>query len=393
MIENSIEAQLTNPTHRAKDILRLAGRYLRPVFSALLLIQTLALPVCALAEVKNSSQEVSNEYLVDVIIHRSLPQQQAEDWVKDAVDNYLNRRFAESGTSKRFRTDQIIRDYDEKTGCSMPGAIQVYDRCEFNDGKIRVWLYQKDFRYGSILTGTSANPVSASVQTELPFTISVEQDGYFGQRVHGDQLLHEVGHVFGIPDYYEEDVNANLNLVAPVGIIPFARDVMHNNYQHHHFSDTSRNYIERVDQLPIGFGEPHWEIQFTPKQTILRITDDEDTPLNGVKVESFPQRTSFTSFNEQNLTKRTIPNIPSLTGYTDELGQFNLDPEAGPAVFLRVTYNDEARYAAITRSYLNHLYFQGYTDTALVSVVFSTLHVLGEGSNRYLTAPGIFVEF
>lgn len=409
MTENLIETPIAIPTHREKGILRQARRYLRPVLGALLLAQALTLPTPSLAEGNNPDNQALQEYLVDVIIHHSLPQQETEDWARDAVDNYLNRRFAESGTSKRFRTDQIIRDYDEATGCSIPGAIPVYDRCEFNDGKIRVWLYQQGFRYRGILAGTSADPISAAVQKELPSTISVEQDGYFGQRVHGDALLHEVGHLFGIPDYYHEDVPAGSNQVAPVGIIPFARDVMHNNNQHNHFSDTSRHYIERVNQLPIGFGEPHWDVQFTPKQTTLNITNDEGLPLSGVEIEVFPQKMTVSeiAFNGRRPIQMSIPNTPSFTKLTDELGQVDLgsyydlfhsngqplDPGSGPSAFLRISHNDEVRYAAITRSYLNYLYFQGYEDVALVSLPFSSLLMLEEGKNLYLSAPGVFVEF
>lgn len=392
-------------TRRWKSLQRFL-KYLSPVTGLLLLAQTVSMPTPAWVDIEgiqNKDAQTSTEYLVDVIIHRSLPQDQAEEWAKDAVDNYLNRRFAESRTSKRFKVDQVFRDYDERTSCSIPGTFEVYDRCDSTDGKIRVWLHQNDIRYKGILTETGANPTSASVQQELPSTIEAEQDNYFGQRPAGDTLVHEVGHLFGLPDYYQEEVNPNLNQVAPVGIIPFAEDVMYNQNTHNDFSDISRNYIERVNQLPIGFGETQWSLQFTPKQTVLQVVDDENIPLNGVKIDVFPERYVINTIGQ---IGRTIPNVTSLTGYSDETGQLNLgsyhnlfdssestdqgtQAYFGSAAFLRISSSTEIRYAAITRSYLNYLYFQGYENTALISVPFSSLLKLEEGKRSYLSAPGV----
>lgn len=392
-------------TRRWKSLQRFL-KYLSPVTGLLLLAQTVSMPTPAWVDIEgiqNKDAQTSTEYLVDVIIHRSLPQDQAEEWARDAVDNYLNRRFAESRTSKRFKVDQVFRDYDERTGCSIPGTYEVYDRCESNDGKIRVWLHQNDIRYKGILTETGANPTSASVQQELPSTIEAEQDNYFGQRPAGDTLVHEVGHLFGLPDYYQEEVYPNLNQVAPIGIIPFVRDVMYNQNNYPDFSDTSRSYIERVNQLPIGFGEPHWYIQFTPKQTILQITNDEGVPITGLKIEIFRQKYRIIG---SGVIERIIPNSPSEILYSDEEEKFNLgsyenlfytfEPSErgfqmyqGSTAFLKISSGDESRYAAITRSYLNHLYFQGYTDTALISVPFSSLLKLEENQRPYLSAPGI----
>lgn len=403
MTENLIEAPVTTPTHREKGILRLARRYLRPVLTALLVAQTLTVPTPSFAEGNNpDDQETLQEYLVDVIIHRSLPQQKAEEWAIDAVNGHLNKRFADSGTSKRFRVDEIYRDYDEQTGCSIPKAIPVYDRCDFDDGKIRVWLHEQGFTYGGILFATSANPASAQVQMELPISIEVEQDGFYGQRVYGDELAHEVGHLFGLPDYYQEDVSHNLNQVAPIGIEPFNKDIMYNPRNFYGFSELSKKYIEKVDQLPIGFGEPNWDLQFTPKKIILEITDNEGNPLSGAKNEVFSQR--YVVVTPGQIT-RIIPNEINFTEISDENGQVNLGnyekllhsyekqgpftvTHLGSAAFLRISHEGEVRYSAITRSYLNELYFQGNQDTALVSIPFTSLPKLEEGKIQYISAPG-----
>lgn len=408
MLENLAQAESISKPIKG-PVRRFLEKPLRSAMLALLYAQTLVIP--AASWVQESGNQSTNEYLVDVIIHKSLPQQSTEDWIKDTVNNYSNRRLAEAGAKQRVRTNQIFRDFDEENGCeSIPGAIPHYDRCRFEDGKVRVWLYAQGYittspKGRNLFTGTSADSESAQIFQSLHPNVTVEVDGYYGQRVNGDIFNHEFGHLLGAPDYYNEVVNATLNKVAPIAIGPFVRDIMFNQSNYYNYSETTQHYFDQVSQLPIGSGNPYWVTRYTPKETILKITDNEGTALNNVKVELFPQQRIV----EGNFIRNIIQDIPTIVGNTNNEGQFllgnyydmfhttrqPLDITGGYSAFMRITNGEDIRYTAISRSYLNYLYFNGQNETAIVTVPFSSFFRIEDQEDsrpHILTAPGVTVQ-
>lgn len=339
---------------------------------------------------------------VDVIIHKGLSNQQAaEEWAQDIVNNYVNERFNRAGITKQLQVDRVIKNYDEKSGCSVPGATPIYDRCEFKDGKIHVWIYREGFRYGSIFIATSVDPSGAQVFMEVPQEVTVETPNFYGWKPLGNILTHELGHIFTLPDYYFEDVPPSFNEVVPIGIIAYVKDIMWNQNIYDFFSETSKNYINRVTLIPAGFDPP-----YIPAQTKVKITDESGQFLSGVKVEVFKQK-SDVKFER---VIGTIPNTASFEGLTDENGEFILGDsdrifnpphrfDSANSVFLRFTRDEEVRYGAITRSYLNSLYFEGQEDIATITVPFSSLVEYRQGQIVYLSHLGqpapdeIFTDF
>lgn len=390
---NNISEQI----HEKKWPLRLAGRYLRPLLTALLFAQTLALPISSLAEDKNTGNQALNEYLVDIIIHRSLPQEQTENWARDTINGYINQKFEEAEIKQRLSVNKVIPNYNELDGCPDGGVKKNPNAnvCTYEDNsKIRVWL----FAQGHSSNTSWANPETSQIYMAIP--LIVDPTDSYGSVRSTRGLVHEVGHIFKMPDYYSEFVPARHNYVIPIGISPYAQDFM-SGVIYDHFSSVSKGFADRTFELPSGFGTPSWRIQYSPKNTIIKIADDEGLPMNGVSIEVFPQKWEYPVGSPAH---QIIPNAATFTGITSEQGEFELgdyykvfDNPTGAcscdSSFLRVTYGDAVRYAAITASYLNHLYFQGYEDSALISVPFSSLLKLEEGKFPYISAPGVVVEF
>lgn len=326
-------------------------------------------------------EQIISDVLVDIIIHKSLSdQQKVENWARDIVEDYINKQYEKAGISTRLRIDQIVKNYDEASRCDVPGATTLYDRCEFKDGKLHIWLYQTGFRGGVLQVSTTADPEGAQVYQEVPALIDIETPNYYGIKPIGNILSHEIGHIFTIPDYYLEIVGSNDNSVVPITITPYIKDIMYNQNDYADFSDVSKGYFDRVAKLPAGFGIPHWAAQYTPKETILKIVDGNRMPLAGVKIEIFRQQ-SESSFAR---VRGIIPNSVSFEGFTDGNGEYSLgnydrifNPPArlisGFSIFLRITNKENIRFTAITRSYLNMVYFRGYQEIVVISVPFASL--------------------
>lgn len=343
-----------------------------------------------------------NEFLVDVIIHKSLTNyDEVANWAKDTVNNYINTRFTEASITKRLKVDNVITNYDEKNGCLPGGARKEYASeadvtCQYYDGKIRLWFYKQGA--GGNLPATSAGPPTAQVWQSLPGVesgIKIGERDYWGKDQFADQLMHEIGHLFTIPDYYFEDVPAAHNEVVPLEITAYVQDIMWSQVKYSNFSTTSAGFVNRVTTLPAGFGTPPWEVQYTPGQTILKITDDNKTPLSNIKIEVFQQDIEV----RNGVIVGTIPNKIKFQGFTNNDGEFNLGDydnmfgipkrfDSGNSIFLRINNGDQIRYMAITRSYLNTLYFQGQTNTAIISLPFSSLIIYEAGKTKTLSAPG-----
>ena len=339
-------------------------------------------------------QTTSNEFLVDIIIHKSLTNyKEVANWAKNVINNTINTRFSDASITKRLKVDQIINNYDEEGGC-LPGGVEdpIYVTCRFSDGRIRIFLYEEGS--GGKLLGTAADPTSAKVLEALPKTDLGVPD-YYGKDLYADALAHEIGHLFTLPDYYYEDVPAGNNEVIPFEITPYVQDIMWSHIKYSHFSSTSANFVNRVTMLPAGFGTPHWDVQYTPRQTILKITDDNKIPISNIKIEVFQQVIEA----RNGVIFRGIPNKIKFQGLTNSVGEFSLGDhdnmfgirtwfDSGNSIFLRITDGDRIRYMAITRSYLNTLYFQGQTDTAIIISPFSSLITYEADKTKTLSAPG-----
>lgn len=373
---------------RNRGALRFFGKFCAPFALALFV-------TCAPAQPAANT----TRHMVDVTIHRSLPQQETEEWAKDAINNYINQQFSGADIRHRLIVDQIVASYDERQGCPS-GGVKEGNICTYDDySKIRLWLY-KNGEEGDA-PATSANPETAQIYMTIPGNAAAFSDSLSEDVSTKRTLTHETGHLFKMPDYYQEYVSSIHNYVAPIGIASYTQDIMTSGW-YDHFSQTSKSFADKTPALPAGFGSPLWDIQYTPGNTVLRLLDDDGLPMRAISIEVFPQKWEY----DKGPAHPIIPNKATFNGVTNDNGEFELgnyfklfDTDghtSSTSAFLRVTDGNEIKYAAITRSYLNTRYFQGNEDTAVIAVKFSSLHTaeqsLEQGKNLYLSAPGIVTQ-
>ena len=331
----------------------------------------------------------SNEFLVDIIIHKSLVDQEETlaNWATNVINNTINTRFQDAGIAKKLRVNKVIKNYHEDDGCLLGGITTRTEStpanvtCKYSDGKIRVWLYKQN--YGGNLPSTSADQGASQVFQSLPSIesgIKVGERDFWGKDQYEDVLTHEIGHLFALYDYYLEEVSANNNKVVRIGIQPYVKDIMYSQIYYTHFSPTSREIVNRVLSLPPVI--TNYPSHYLPKQVVLKITDNNGISISNIKVELFQQ--IHTLMDEGRAIARIIPDKVKFHGLTDERGEYVLGStddiygksgrfDSGMTAFLRITKENEVRYLAITYSYLVTLYFEGQINTAVITKKFSEL--------------------
>lgn len=337
---------------------------------------------------------VVSSFPVDVIIHKNLDQDKTEVWAKDTIDNFINKRFESAGIKQRVYFNQAIKNYDPKNGCP-EGGVAKANTCEFNDNnKIRVWIN----KYGEVGSlGTSANPESAQAWLEIPAFREYQPYSDIDRRA----LTHEIGHLFKMPDYYMENVYSYNNKMLPnLGIFANAKDIMWSNISQDHFSTTSKGFADNTTVLPAGFGGLNgynWNIIYTPKNTSFKLTNDDGSPLSTAQVEIFPQ-----TLTNGTLPFTILPDIKTVSGNTNINGEIELGnyerifkhnytvPNGrgtfrGNSALVKITFDNQVRYTALTRSQLNSLYFQGQQDSAQIPLTFSQLIAYDPNRTTILT--------
>ena len=316
-----------------------------------------------------------------MFIDKSLADQdKVAAWAQDTIENYVNLKFYQAGITKRVRVKEIFKNQNRLEQDCPEGSVpsttyhSKYLICDSQDGKIRVWVYD--------ITGTTHNfsfagPTASHVQLTVDQTSLDESD----KRV----LSHELGHIFGLPDNYFENIPPVNNEVIPIGVSTKIHDIMEStNFDH--FDKTSAKIVNSAVAFPpnVDF-MPYTTLEyfFMPNLNILKLTNTDGSPLSGAKIEVFPLITRYSSSSPY--PEIRISRDVSFEGFTTENGEFNLgdkihlfnsnvpDSKIGKVVFIRITYNNQTKYTAITASYLNTLYFQGQTDVLILTLPFSNL--------------------
>lgn len=340
-----------------------------------------------------STTSNGKEFLVDVFVDNkfiSVDHKTLGDWATNAVNNYTNQKFQHAGIKHKLKVDKVYKNVSLYDDTCPPGYQKEpgYVDCRLtkNDGKIRIWLYEQDRIPKGMRNGPQAFSSLATVNIVISPDIFV-----MSQKLETQILAHEIGHIFSLPDYYFEDVlsyqNNDNNHVVKLPIKSYIQDLM--SFGGEEFSETSKEFINKVTSLPIGKSTTSFANQYTPSKTILKITDENGSPFNNVRVEVFQQEQLPNEI-------MIIPNTVKFIGITDQNGQFDLGnvdklfslTKNGTTALLRIMKDSQIRYMAITRSYLNYLYFQGQTETAIITKQFSSLATYDPNKTTVLSGDG-----
>lgn len=337
---------------------------------------------------------------VDVIVDNDFGNSdEISNWAKDTIDNYINEKYQTFDIKRKIKFNSSTTE--TMGGCWDDWTPEVVPTSPL-DNKIRVYITKDPkatFSYdepGSYSSGweRSKDNVICIGSLNDNFTLT-----------HKVILLHEFGHVFGLPDYYLQDVYANNNFV-PIEILSSVKDVMWKDEPVYH--PNSREIVNNITTNPLVGTVWNWQF-YTPKQVILQILDNGGLPLPNVKVEVFPAL--MVRFKSGGDPVNYIPEILSFESITDATGRAYLGDQENiffhrnyldftskipdqVAVFIkrinignataliRITSQSEVRYATLTLSDLNTLYFaEGQTNFATIRLPFSQLIQISKGDN------------
>lgn len=326
------------------------------------------------------------EYKVNIYIHESLRDYfnvSIDGWAKNTIENFINQELWRAGINKKLVVEQIFNKQKDAK-CPLRAVEAERFGCPFNryDPKIQIWMYKEGVQPPYYKLGGVAHADSAQIGLIFPYSGNI--DGYKGL------MAHEIGHIFGMPDYYLEKVEADNNKVVPLKVEPFVIDIMEYSLADTGplYSELSKKFADRRIVIPFqtGLNEDKVAHSSMPGNVIFEITDDNQQPIKEVKIEIFRQSNGSRG---QGASGGWIFQNIELSGNTNEQGRFVLgnpikflgnNPILGYTLLLRLTYNDQVKYLALTRSYLNYLYFNGQVLEATISTAFSTLEAYGAGT-------------
>lgn len=332
----------------------------------------------------------SSERLVDVFIDKEFSNHDSvTSWLNEAFIT-LNSRLGKAGIQKKFKIRQIIIE-DPITIDNPEGNCQEYQdppfafrsfECVHSNDAIILYLFAS--------MGISTARYNKTVNLHLNST----RPPLLNDITYTNFLIHEFGHVLGLPDYYGRDILPEANEVVPIGLVSSIKDIMYNGYLYENFSEFSSELLRLGDELtPPGanyFNLP----QIVPKKIVLKILDIFGIPFPDVKVEVFPAtKQPGQKINEDssdavyNRYQYKVPNIVSFEDLTSKRGELYLETgdiychkrvplssSCGEAALLKITNKGEVRYLPIPPFYLEQLYLeQGRPEIVTISMRFTHL--------------------
>lgn len=287
----------------------------------------------------------NDEIPVDLVIDKKFSNiQDVEDWGKDTINNYINDKLQTGGIKRKVRFNTSFVDFVQTcTEFWTPQPVSDQKIVVYISSKYtgKAWAMAKDHSicFGSF--SKNNNVISKSV------------------------LTHEMGHIFGLPDYYLEQIYDN-QVIPSTNLDAFDKDIMYNQDQYYDFGSNSKTIINNLSN-PLPEDYRYW-VYYSPKQVFLQVLDDNKLPIPKARVDIFPAIYDWKEGSEY--VHRFVPNNPSISRDTDNTGRIFLGdqadifnhkkyPYAGStgAALVRIIVNGEARYGAISMSYLNNLFF------------------------------------
>lgn len=299
-------------------------------------------------------------HILNTLISSEISNYTQVDTELESIINSVNNKLAEAKTIRRVKLGK--KDVGSSKGCA-------------NSYIVRPWA-GKDISL--IYSSYDSSKHFAGIAYSQIGTTCLNIGNYNKTQVER-VLFHELGHIFGLYDYYLEQVHSYNNKVITIGINPRILDTMFssNNFE---LDPVSVEIINRTKDLPIDVWS-HWK-NFIPNYVDLKLVDTKGVPMSGVTVEVFPQ---IFNYSEGQLDI-TIPNNVSFSGITNSSGIISLGEGKnifthskersiipGTSALLRITNNGESRYAALTGTDLLINYFAKDAEQNIIPLNFYSL--------------------
>ncbi len=267
----------------------------------------------------------------------------------DALET-VNQLYADALIGRHFYFERVTT-YDKDTVTSCPDSPGYYLPVEYCSHALTYIFAAVDAKTGN--QQGHAAPPKASLQWF--FRDSPDIFTYDAIKV----LAHELGHIFGLPDFDKIRVSTATNLVNGQIYQPFEADIMSQAAVGVGFSGWDSEVISRnPTNLPISF---NWAL-YQPTNNTLKIVDYLNQPIASAAVKVYRWDTSA----------GILDATAEYTGTTDSLGLMNLGSNilgsnAANAVtaFLILVEKDSATdYQWLDFTDVNYAYWNGSTTDA-----------------------------
>ncbi len=291
---------------------------------------------------------------IEVFIHTSLDYGMATGIANNAINYRMNPLLKKAGKKLKITsTSSISHNRCPDVSCRLaPGTIGLY---MYGNGNYFVRIKNE--------TGIA---YPAMMQAGVAVFAS---DRALSENI----VIHELLHIFNLPDYYEEAISRNEVSLEYI-FKSYNQDVMSDagSTNKQIISNASLNMVKGITRLPAAStNDPRsmgdvmaWS--YTPGNLIIKT-------IAGALVEVFPQVV-------RNNNYAISLDEKSFFGVTDSDGKISLGnythymkPEpskgGGRSAFIKVSKDGKIAYRAITRSELNKLFFEGKVSDAEIEMI------------------------
>lgn len=297
---------------------------------------------------------------VEVFIHTSLNYGLASSIANNAINYRMNPLLKKAGKKlKIINTSSISHNRCPDAGCKLPPKT------------IGLYMYAQ----GNYFTRMK-NEDGIGYPAIMQAGVTITSDQTLSENI----IIHELLHIFNLPDYYQENVSRNEVSSDYYTFGSYNQDVMSGvgSTNNPIISNVSLNMVKGITSLPAAstndsrFMGDVMAWLYIPGNLIIKVSASPAgyntvKTYEGALVEVFPQVLKDGEYVISREEK-------SFSGVTDAEGKVNLGNHTnymgyGRSAFIKVSKDGKTAYRPITRSELNKLFFEGKVSDAEIEII------------------------
>lgn len=297
---------------------------------------------------------------VEVFIHTSLDYGLASSVANNAINYRMNPLLKKAG--KKL----IITNTSSVTHNRCPHVS-----CKLSPKTIGLYMYAQ----GNYFTKNRPSEDGSGYPAIMQAGVTITSNQTWSENL----VIHELLHIFNLPDYYEEKVSRNEVSSDYYTFGSYNQDVMSGASSTNNpiISNASLHMVKGIASLPAAsvnderfYGDVMaWS--YTPNNLIIKVVRNPGDSIrkahDGALVEVFPQIVK----DGQYIISREEK---SFSGLTDSEGKISLGNHTnymgyGRSAFIKISKDGKTAYRAITRSELNKLFFEGKVSDAEIEII------------------------